>query len=190
MKVMQQDIGTGDESIFATLYEMKRLALRDSTSDVIKKIAKEILSTCNDNEECSIISGFDEVFDKVKYQFDHDIVGKYVKILGNPEHYEFITAPKYLLSKTFEGDCDDMSTALASLYIALNLPVNFKIIAWKSHSFTHVYTEVAIYHNNQYWWIPSDPVIKQFGREKAPVRRAYVLRVDVPDTKIEKVIGE
>lgn len=187
MNVIRKDIGSGDSAIFETLYNMKRLAVRDANSDVIQKIANKIKKKCGNDQICMAIAGFDYVYENVKYEYDKDLVVKYVKT-NNPDSIEFFSAPKFLLGELFEGDCDDMSTALASLYLALGLPVNFKIIAWKNNAFSHVYTEVGIIDKKV--WIPSDPVIKEFGKEKAPVIRAYVLNVNSPENKIEKIVGK
>jgi len=179
----------GDEAIYFTLKEMKRLARRDANSNVVQRIAKAIKDKCKGKDDlCRANAVYDYIFKNVSYKFDHELVVDYVDA-KNPEAVEFFSAPKYLLSEIFEGDCDDMSTALASLYIALGMPVNFKVIAWKSDSFTHVYTEVMVKMEDGYWWIPSDPVIKQFAFEKAPVKRAYVYRVDNEDNNIYKIVG-
>lgn len=179
----------GDEAIYFTLKEMKRLARRDANSAVVQRIAKSIKEKCKGKDDlCRAKAVFDYIYKNVKYKFDHELVVDYVET-DNPEMVEFVSAPKYLLSEIFEGDCDDMSTSLASIYIALGMPVNFKIIAWKNNSFTHVYTEVMVKMEDGYWWIPSDPVIKQFAFEKAPVKKAYVYRVDNDDNNIYKIVG-
>ncbi len=190
MQVKKINIGSGDSAIYETLYNMKRLARRDASSDVIVNIAKQIKLQCANDDVCIAKKAFDFVYDNVKYEYDKNLVVKYIKT-KDPESVEFFAAPKFLLGELFEGDCDDMSTALASLYIALGLPVNFKIIAWKSNAFSHVYTEVGLQNIEQgAVWIPSDPVIKVFGIEKAPVIRAYVIRVDSDDNEIVKLINK
>jgi hypothetical protein len=53
----------------------------------------------------------------------------------------------------------------------------FRIIAWRDNEFSHVYSEAGIHYNGKGYWIPSDPVIKKFGIEKAPEIRARSFEV-------------
>jgi hypothetical protein len=190
LEVKTRDIGTGDDSIFATLHHMKRLAKRDANSEVVNNIAKKIKAKCKNNEECLAEETFNYVFNNITYKFDKDLVGDYIEVKGDIEHYEFFSAPKYLFGKVFEGDCDDMATGMASIYTNLKMPNLMVIIAWKNSSFSHVYNEVLITgKDGKQYWIPSDAVIKEFGKEKRPLLRKYVLRVDTDDDEIIKVIG-
>lgn len=176
-----------DEAVFATLYHMKRLALRDASDPAIRSIAGVIAAGCGEDTLCKAEGGFNHIYRNVSYRFDRDLAVKYLKAESNND-IEFISAPKYLLGNIFEGDCDDMSTSLASLYIAMGLPVNFKVIAWKKRDpkklLTHVFTEVGIIYDNSFYWVPSDPVFKVFGQEKTPVTRAFIYRVDIPEENI------
>lgn len=182
MEHKRYKIGTGDQAIYQTIEHMKRLAIRDSKSEEIRNIANQIKSKCGNNQECLAETAFDWVYNNIKYEFDDILVEKYqdkyfTQKIENPKNEEFITAPKYIL-KLKVGDCDDMSTLLASIYIALGLPVNFKIIAHKSKAYSHVYTEVGVKIKGKSYWIPSDPVIKKFAFEKAPIIRVETFRVD------------
>lgn len=189
------NIGEGDTAIKETLKIMKRLAVRDSKSPEIAKVAGEIFAKSKSKADIDIAkAAFDYVFKNIQYKYDHEIIFDHFKpsefTAGsqNAEDIEFTTAPKYLISETKEGDCDDMSTLLASLHIALGLSTNFKVIAWKNNDpdaeFTHVYTEVKVEDGKKAYWIPSDPVIQEFGKEKAPIRRVGYYRVD-EDENIE-----
>ena len=186
-KIMQ--IGTGDEAIKKTLVEMKRLALRDSTSPEITKIARTIRARCkNESEptECEMLAAFNWVVDNIKYEFDDILLNKMKSkfdrsnqnlIEKGAKQIEFLTAPKYLVAKTRIGDCDDMACLYASICVALGIPVQFKVIAWRMNAYTHVYTEVGITKDGKGYWIPADPVLGTFGKEKEKLIRWEVFRV-------------
>jgi len=177
------EIGSGDSAIYNTLEHMKRLAIRDSSNPIILDIAKSIKQKCGENKECWAEKTFDYVYENIKYEYDDVLIGKFqqkylTEKIDKPDQEEFVTAPIYLVTKTKTGDCDDMSVLLASIYIALGMPVNFKVIAHKNNSFSHVYTEVGLNIKGKWYWIPSDPVIKKFAYEKAPIIRTKTLRVN------------
>ena len=186
---MGEHIGFGDDAIFKTLYEMKRLARRDAKSPIVMKYAGEIKAKCKDDEACLLKKIFNTVYKNVQYQFDDEIVTDILPEWKHADNTEYLAAPKYLFEYG-KGDCDDMATAVAAVAIALGIPVNFKIIAWKSYEFTHVYNELLVKKadDGKSYWIATDAVIGTFGEEKAPVKRAYVLRADNDNDTIEKII--
>lgn len=182
MEHKRYEIGSGDEAIYNTLEHMKRLAIRDSSNPIILEIASKIKKECGNNKECQAEKAFDWVYENIKYEYDDVLIGKFqnkylTQKIENKEAEEFVTAPIYLVTKTKTGDCDDMSVLLASIYIALGLPVNFKVIAHRSQAYSHVYCEVGLKIKDKWYWIPSDPVIKKFAFEKAPIIRTKTLRV-------------
>lgn len=182
MKAITRDIGSGDEAIMETLSHMKRLTLRDATTPDVKalaaKIRKEVkadTSLSPEQQRLALVKGaFDWVVDNITYRFDHDAVSDHVDV-KNPKNTEFVIAPKHLLT-VLEGDCDDMSVMLASILLALGFEVNFKVIAWRSKDFTHVYIEVKLPTDEGERWVPMDPVAgaKGFAWEKAPVLRKHI----------------
>lgn len=160
----------GDDGVDLTVQEhMERLALRDATSKEIRSIAQRISSKCQApvgseaGDYCRIWNAFKTVVDTVSY-------------VNDPATAEHITAPKYLMTSHPKGDCDCMATALASILLALGYRSQFKVIAWRELTFTHVYLEVLVPSKNV--WVPLDPVFQipgnryhGFGMEKHPIIR-------------------
>jgi transglutaminase-like putative cysteine protease len=166
----------GDHGVDVTVTEhMTRLAVRDMTSREIVTIAGRIDAKCpafgtRAGDECRLWAAFKAVVDTVTY-------------VNDPDTAEHITAPKFLMTTHPEGDCDCMSTALASILMALGYPVRFKTIAWRGDDFSHVYLEVHV--PSRFMWIPLDPVYQMpgdryhgFGQEKAPVLRAKLYPIN------------
>ncbi len=184
MELKRENIGSGDSAVRKTVKaHMIRLARRDAGEEAIIELAIKFQKKADDDLHKAKLA-LDWVIENIEYKFDKELVEKYFPDEKKPESVEFVTAPVHLL-KTKEGDCDDMSVLLAAFYIAMDLPVNFKTIAWKEieprkkskDAFSHVYTEVGLFIDDEPYWIPSDPVIKEFGKEKAPVNRAEIFRV-------------
>jgi hypothetical protein len=189
MTAKKQDIGTGDTAVFTTIKNMIRLARRDSQNKVIINIAAKIKNSVDrktakgTNLELVYAKAcFDYVLNNIKYVFDHENVGKWVNIGSqDPKSIEFLIAPLYSFTTTKTGDCDCLSTALAALFLTdvFKIPCRFRIIAWKDNDFSHVYCEAGIRRTfKRAAWIPADVVIKEYGKEKAPVLRVESFRVD------------
>lgn len=182
MKAITRNIGSGDEAIMETLSHMVRLTLRDAkTPDIralttkIRRQAEGSKSKGQDFYRLELAKGaFDWVVDNITYRFDHEAVSDHVDV-KNPKNTEFLIAPKHLVT-VLEGDCDDMSVMLASLLLALGFEVNFKVIAWRGHEYTHVYCEVLLPTDEGDRWVPMDPVAGKdgFAWEKAPVLRKHI----------------
>lgn len=186
-----QNIGSGDKAIFVSVDKMIEFAKRDANSPVIRKLAGEIYSENNGHYEKTAIAVAEWVRDNIKYTSDSKLVQKffdkddYIK----PENTEFIQRPEILLTKTdFEGDCDDMSTLLASLYLALGYEVNFKVVAYESNDYDHVFNEVKIEKTEKnklktHIWTPVDIVYMQkyngkFGHQKEnKFNRSKIIKV-------------
>jgi len=183
MKVVTRDIGHGDDAIFTTLQHMKRLARRDARTPDVGVVASRIRTDCKKMyahdealyQTMLIKAAFTWVVDHITYKFDHEAVTTY-KDVANPKSVEFLIAPRHLIT-IGEGDCDDMSTMLASILLALKIPVKFKIIAHKTRSYSHVYCEAYIEAINR--WIPVDPVMGRDGwaNEKGDVIRKNTYNV-------------
>lgn len=161
MKRKRYRLADGDAGIEETVRHMIRLARRDATDPAIKKIVKGFDCCCDD---CAVQDAFRYVVDNVPY-------------IPDPKEHEFVVAPRYLASGQWPGgDCDDLSTLLATLLLALptkrNRKVWMKTIAWRRWEYTHVYvmTELPSIGGKV---IPLDPVMghKGFGAEKQPVIR-------------------
>jgi transglutaminase-like putative cysteine protease len=173
----QKLTGTNPQQVHRTVDEMKRLALRDSTSKEIRKIADEIFAKCDNDEYCMAEAAYDYVEKKIKYQFDDLNAKNYLS--GDTSDVEFVASPKCILQKeNYQvGDCDDMATLLCSIYTALGMRSRMRIIAWKNSDFSHVYAEAGVHINGKGWWIPSDPVIHKFGMEKGDIINAESFEV-------------
>lgn len=192
MKLTGKHIGWGDDAIYQTLREMERLAVRDSKNSEIKNLAEDIIKACDD-DICKSKAIFDFVYKNISYKHDHKIVNDVFPEWEHAKATEYFTAPIYIL-EIGKGDCDDMALLGAALSLAVGLRATFKVIAWKTceradADFTHVYLENLIEDVwDEPYWVPADPVIHEFGIEKAPVCRATVLEVGTG--KIEHIIKQ
>jgi hypothetical protein len=158
-ELKQQKVnGSPDEITAITLEKMKELAIRDSNYLMIKQIAKEIKSCCSC---CEMEKAYNIIVQRIKY-------------VSDPIGLEYVRSPIHALNEG-KGDCDDMTTALASILIACKIPVVLKAIAWRKKEFTHVY--LLAYSNKYKKWIVCDPVIKKFGKEKDGIKREMLLKV-------------
>ena len=150
--------GTPDEIVHETLRTMKRLANRDSSHAMIKKIAEQVKDCCSC---CELENIYKIVVDNIKY-------------VSDPVGEEYVRSPIHCLRER-SGDCDDMSTLYACLCKALNIPVVFKAIAWRRHEYTHVYC--LAYMSKYKKWVVADPVMKKFGAEKSGIKRSVTITV-------------
>ena len=155
MKVRQ--LSDGDAGIDETVARMIHLARRDARSAAVKRLAARLKKGTDVDR---VRQAFQAVVEMVPYRHD-------------PPNYELVIAPKYLLGgKWHGGDCDDQTTALASLLLAMGIRTWIKVIAWRRQEFTHVYllAEIA----SQGIAIPLDTVMGHsgFGMEKQPLIRS------------------
>ena len=164
-----RDLLEGDDGVEQTVWHMARLAKRDSTNKIITTIANKYKKSTD--------------IDTIKALFDY-VYTTYLYV-SDPDRKEFVSAPVEIVNKSATYcDCDDLTTLLCSLLIALKYKVVIKTIAWDkercdSHNcpFSHVYLMVLI--NNKYY-TPLDPVKEKegFGAEQAPVFRAKIWKVN------------
>lgn len=167
MRVVEKEIGVGDSAVDITVGDMCRLALRDSRHPGIKRLAHRLKEGKSTREAIRTA---------------HDYVVKHVPYRKDPKGVEEVTAPIYSLGivppsgegkRHFKrgGDCDDQTTALASILLAMGIQPKIKVIAWRVRDFTHVYL-VAVLPNGEE--IPCDPVLGRHGfdNEKTTVIRS------------------
>jgi transglutaminase-like putative cysteine protease len=79
------------------------------------------------------------------------------RYVPDPENIELVRSPKWtIINKQRYGDCDDLSTALATYLLTAGIEVVFRTGAWKKetgNNFTHVW----VLANNGKNWIALDP---------------------------------
>lgn len=178
-----RDIGDGDEAVMKTLQHMKRLARRDAKTPDVGVLAEKIEREAAEHKDparyrIELIKGaFTWVVDNITYQYDHEHVLEHHDT-DEPKNTEFLIAPVHLVG-IGRGDCDDMSTMLASLLLRLGFKVKFKVIAHRRHAYTHVYVEVLAPTDKGERWIPMDPVMgmKGFANEKPDIIRKTTFNV-------------
>ena len=169
----------GDEGIYRTVKFMIMLSKNDSDSKSVQEIADKIRSISK-IPELMVIAAYDWVFDNIKYVrdeihvLDHARKFKFRKN-ENVDDVEFLVSPRHNIEKYHQGDCDDMTMILSSLFLNLGIRVRIKVIATQSMEYSHVYAEALIPEINS--WVPVDPVIKEFGIEYVPNRRSETFEV-------------
>lgn len=167
-KLHTRDLLPGDAGVEQTVWHMARLAKRDASNPTIIAIAKK-------HKKKTDIDTFKSLFDYVYTNYPY---------VSDPDRKEFVSAPIEIINKSAQYcDCDDLTTLLCSLLIALKYKVVIKTIAWDkercdsdSCPFSHVYLMVEF--DGKY--MPLDPVKEQegFGAEQAPVFRAKNWKVN------------
>lgn len=135
----------GDEGVRQTLRRMEEIAREYSKHPTIIRLSRSIIHSCPVKDfTCEARQLFEWVRDNIRWT--RDVYG--VETLATP-------------IRTLEmasGDCDDMSTLLASLYLAVGFPVRFVVVANNPKypkSFSHVFVEVDVTGEGD--WVPADP---------------------------------
>ena len=184
MRVIEKEIGVGDRAVGVTVADMCRLATRDSQHPLVRALAQTLRQGRTLRE--AIKAAHDHVCLAVPYRSD-------------PPGIEEVIAPIYslgLVPPSGEGrqywkpggDCDDQSTALAAVLLAMGVRAGFKVIAWRVKDYTHVYVVAALPDGTV---IPCDPVMGPagFGYEKKPVIRSKVTWCMVQRTLEDNLSG-
>lgn len=131
------DIGVDDTVYFMILFANKYANLNEIRNELIDN---NLLESDKDKRIHKIYNYF---------------VSKY-KYVPDPEGIELVRSPKWtILNNERYGDCDDLSTALATYLLTAGIRVKFRVGAWKKeygNNFTHVW--VLAKGTN---WIPLDP---------------------------------
>ena len=97
----------------------------------------------------------DSAFDRLDY-----FIRGHFRYRG--ENEEVIRTPQYMIqqlqeSGKFEGDCDDVSTMLATIAKVMQWPVRLVAIRYKGDAFEHVFVEV---YDGQRWNV-FDPTVQR-----------------------------
>lgn len=168
MKVKHRDIGDGDAAIDTTVSHMIRLTKRDAKSPVIQGVARSLMqehADCGDMCDIAYVrAAFRYVVDNVKYKYDHEHIHDHIKGISDSRAMgiEFMIAPKHQIAQEiFAGDCDDMTMLLGSILMAMGFDIAIKVIAHKTHQFSHVYLLVHLPQRG--FWTPLDPVLGNDG---------------------------
>jgi len=162
MKRRSWKIGIGDNAIDNTVDHMVRLSMRDRSDAKITTLAE------------SLAGKTDRATAKAAYNW----IMRNIPYIEDPVDREQLTAPRLLVDGPIDGsDCDDHSMLFASIMASMKIPVWFKVIAWRSRNYTHVYPLVGLREEGIV--IPVDTVLgladgNGFGKEKTPVRRSKV----------------
>lgn len=92
-----------------------------------------------------------------------DYINKNLRYVSDPDDIELVKSAKHtILGNSKYGDCDDLSTALATLLESAGITTQFRTIAWKpgkSLAFTHVYC-IAWIDGQE---VPLDPSMGKTG---------------------------
>jgi len=162
----EQDIGTGDAAISATVQRMAQVIDLSSKNPLVREWARSILAGTQVNKK------------RDEAEAIHNFVRDHVRYTRDPYGWEYLQTPPILLAGIREflqkkaerpiGDCDDMTVLSLSLMKAVGNPVMIKTVAYNSH-FSHVYGMVYISGK----WIVTDTVRpdRWFGWEAPNVTR-------------------
>lgn len=89
-------------------------------------------------------------------------VTQHIRYMRDPDGVELLKSPAQLL-RTRSGDCDDIATLLAAMFMAAGNPVQFALASFKPGRpvFSHVYVEVVTPHGP----VVFDPVANRDTRK-------------------------
>jgi hypothetical protein len=167
--LVRMSIPSGDAGIRTTLGVMADLAQRDADSAVVHSF----LRRCTKGSTTS----------DATVQCLYETMVRMFPYVSDPTDREFVHAPIHTLARNSPydyRDCDDLSTAFASLLTAAGVPNRFRVISWRKTNpplqYTHVY--------NEWWsaskkkWFPSDIVM---GRDGWKNQRSGIKRTETYD---------
>jgi len=153
-------IPAGQYTTHDVLQVMKQYAQQDSTSDVVKQVAFVISGGVHPTDILSIaVSTRNWILTNMVYVKDHVEANR---LFGFQEpDLEMVKSPKVVLESR-RYDCDCAATLIASIMLALGIPVRFMAVAFHDHQITgpdaysHVFAQV--YDSLRGVWITIDPV--------------------------------
>jgi hypothetical protein len=122
-------ISSGDRGIFQTLAQMRAYVNEYRQNPIIRGCALNLvyfLPQKFDIGECDTL-----------FQFVRDQI-RYVKDI---HQVETLSTPVITLTST-QGDCDDKSVLLASLFETVGYPTRFVLAGYNGSAFEHVYLQV------------------------------------------------
>lgn len=128
-------ISSGEKGTEETIAYMKQLSAKSSVNPEIIQLARDIVKSTpegNDYEKAKAIRNW--VVQNIRYEKD-------------VEGVETITEVIELLRQTRVEDCDGQATLVASLLLAIGIPVRFVVIGPKGNR-THVFCEALL---NEKW---------------------------------------
>lgn len=173
MKLKHFKLSDGDKGIDQTAAVMRRLARTDVNEPNMQQVVRSFRPG-----PLGVRDAFNYVVSLIPYVNDP---GRTIWVEGIPytlpKDEEFLVAPRHFINRKITGgDCDDMSTTLASLLLALGFEVRYKVIAWRREEFTHVYLLCTV---PGFGIIPLDPVkgYTGFGWEKPGIIRTNTYKV-------------
>jgi predicted transglutaminase-like cysteine proteinase len=124
-----------DASMITTLRSMRELAQRGKKDLEVRALVEQLNADVAEGDYASeLLAIYYWVTQNVRYMRDIDGV-------------EFLKTPRKLL-ETRSGDCDDIATLLAAMFMAAGNPVQFAVASFKPGKpvFSHVFVEVLTPH--------------------------------------------
>lgn len=109
-----------------------------------------------------------------------------IKYLDDVKNVDTVATPILTAKEYKQGDCDDISTLLASMLLSINIPTRFAIIKVFGKEFEHVYVEAQL--NGR--WRAIDPVNRSsyIGWEY-PGRDKKTIPIDVYDKELAQAFA-
>jgi hypothetical protein len=159
----------GDKGIKETLDVMKKRAIEGAQHPQIWQLSRLIVGGDNPcpvrDRECEMHRLLGWTQENIRWTPDIGFA-------------ETVAAPWRTL-EVRAGDCDDLSTLLASLAVSIGIPARFKAIGANKNSpndFTHVYIEMKDIDGE---WVPAEPSVKEapLGWESPVITRTMQLGV-------------
>lgn len=152
--LVRMRIPSGDDGIRYTLGIMADLAIRDASSDIVRDFVRRCTKGAT-TSDATVRCLYDTMVSMYPY-------------VSDPTDREFVHAPIHTLAYNSPydyRDCDDLSTAFASILKAAGVPNRFRVINWRKTDpplqYTHVYNEW--YSREKRRWFPSDIVMGKDG---------------------------
>ena len=148
---VRRSIPSGKTGTATTIREMQRFVEKNKRNGRIKEYLYAMIGGCPQKDyACYARSMYDWVVANTRYIWD-------------PNQVEMLQDPFFILSKTRVGDCDDLSTLMATLYEFIDLPARFvtvKADMSAPNEYSHVFTEVKVPGRG---WMGADVTQPQHG---------------------------
>jgi len=132
-----------------TLAAMQRMVAAGAKDETVQAIAKRLEGNT------------------LRETLDNDwlFLKKRIAYLPDPPDRERVTSARFTVGQGAPGDCDDMSTAAATVLLLQNIPCHFEAIEWRTNSFTHVICVVDLPNGGR---VPFDLTMERLGDEHPP----------------------
>lgn len=156
-------LASGTAGVRATLKYMVSIARQYKTHPAIRELARAAVQDCPAGDQAAEAVAL-QSYVKAQVRYVADVWD--VETLQSPLVTLGYREPHfgaYLEGGTPAGDCDDQSTALAALLLAIGIPGRFTAIGMEGEEFSHVLVEAQLREHSQVRYLPLETILPEAG---------------------------